>query len=863
MKKNVFIFLLSIALLYFCLPVCALAKTTQQDGLTEFFTPVRVAVVLDSSGSIIESKKGADVLSRIAAKNFISLLPKGKSEVAVFEYSYTPTLVTELTAINDISSWKAVGDDIIALDKFEGGTGLLDATKAAREYLDSTPSSNEGAKNVIVLFTDGSETQKLNKDTASDAMITQKVSEAVGNSDVIIYSVAFDYVYDDGSHSISGEDGEGYGKKILDKICGNPENVLIVDNNVNELSLRFESIIHDITHSPEPPAPDIVPSDGKTHEIKKSVPVGVAEANLRITSGTLDAVRNSDIELYDPNNNKVDFSLNGLNEEKYWFSSDSMGINIKMIEPVAGEWTLVVPTDVANEDVYISFIPLYNMSIETNIYYNGDTDISEATIGDTLNVETKLNSNGKYISDPEFFANNNISAKVVVSDVNEDAKEVKGRTAADIISQLNNFPNSLSVDMVLADSGYIAGVPIMGESGVKLISILVYSENFICYDEKLVTISKGGEIYIVRKPESITVTNGDSFDVDELLSYCSSDKVSVSLGNYDSNILKVAIDGDKIKAECLKPGKVSLPVIYKSTVNETECSINIEIEVLNSAPKFNKSSYNFSVIKGKSANIDSVLKDVTDLEGDSLSFSISDIEDINVVNVLLDDDSLNLEGKKVGKSSFKLIVSDANSSSIVTVSIDVEESLLSKLIKIIITLAVLIIVLIIIAVVLNKSKRMHLDINNIVISYSDRRFNVLENLALDIDFKKNKVSLFEVIRKAVNDSHNEINDEENQTVKYEIMDVSKKFLNSIIITSNGSAAKGCIMKGKAAEVSLNGTDAGEEIHEILKNSEYRKINLVYHADKEDEMLIEFSCGEESANSFDGYQEDNGDFDAGF
>ena len=352
MKKNVFIFLLSIALLYFCLPVCAFAKTTQQDGTAEFFTPVRVAVVLDSSGSIIESKNGADVLSRVAAKNFISLLPKGKSEVAIFEYSYTPTLVTELTAIDDINSWKSVGEDIIALDQFQGGTGLLDATKAAREYLESTTSGKENVKNVIVLFTDGSETQKLNKDTASDAMITQKVSEAVGNSDVIIYSVAFDYVYEDGSHSISGEDGEGYGKKILDKICGNPENVLIVDNNVNELLLRFESIIHDITHSPEPPAPDIVPSDGKTHEIKKSVPVGVAEANLRITSGTLDAVRNSDIELYDPSNNKVDFSLNGLNEEKYWFSSDSMGINIKMIEPVTGEWTLVVPTDVANEDVY-------------------------------------------------------------------------------------------------------------------------------------------------------------------------------------------------------------------------------------------------------------------------------------------------------------------------------------------------------------------------------------------------------------------------------------------------------------------------------------------------------------------------------
>lgn len=773
------------------------------------------------------------------------------------------TLVTELTAIDDFNSWKSVGEDIIALDKFEGGTGLLDATKVVREYLESTPSSKENAKNVIVLFTDGSETQKLNKDTASDAMITQKVNEAVGNSDVIIYSVAFDYVYDDGSHSISGEDGEGYGKKILDKICGSPENVLIVDNNVNELSLRFESIIHDITHSPEPPAPEIVPSDGKTHEIKKSVPVGVAEANLRITSGTLDAVRNSDIELYDPNNNKVDFSLNGLNEEKYWFSSDNMGINIKMIEPEAGEWTLVVPTDVANDDVYISFIQLYNMSIETNIYYNGDTDISEATIGDTLNVETKLISNGKYISDPEFFVKNNISAKVVVSDVTEDAKEVKGKSASDIISQLNNLPNSLNVDMVSADCGYIAGIPIMGEPGVKLISILVYSENFICYDEKLVTISQSGEIYIVRKPESITVTNGDTFDIDGLLSYCSSDKTSVSLGTYDSNILKADIEGDTINAECLNPGKVSLPIIYKSKVNETECRMNIEIEVLNSAPKFNKSSYDFSVIKGKSTNIDSVLKDVTDLENDSLSFSISDIEDINVVNVLLDDDSLNLEGKKVGKSSFKLIASDGNSSSIVTISIEVEESFVSKLIKIIIPLVVLIIVLIIIAIILNKSKRLHLDINNIVIGYSNRRFNVLEKLALDIDFKKNKVSLFEVIEKAINDSHNEINDEENRTVKYEIKDISRKFLNSIIITSNGSAVKGCTMKGKVTEVSMNGENAGDEIRVILKNSDYKKIDLIYHVGKEDEMFIGFSCGEESMNSFDSYQDDNGDFDVGF
>ena len=67
------------------------------------------------------------------------------------------------------------------LNKFEGGTALLKATQTAREYLDSKSKPGDGIKNVIVLFTDGAETERINKNTATEEMISQNVRTVVKN----------------------------------------------------------------------------------------------------------------------------------------------------------------------------------------------------------------------------------------------------------------------------------------------------------------------------------------------------------------------------------------------------------------------------------------------------------------------------------------------------------------------------------------------------------------------------------------------------------------------------------------------------------------------------------------------------------
>ena len=855
MRKCFSVFISIISCLLFILPLISSAETAEHSNSYEQFTPVRVAVVLDSSGSIKDCNKNADILSRVAAKNFVSLLPKDSSYVSVFEYSYEPRLVTELTPIDTIDSWKKIGDDIMKLNKFEGGTALLKATQTAREYLDSKSKPGDGIKNVIVLFTDGAETERINKNTATEEMISQNVRTVVGDSKTLIYSVAFDYQDEDGSHSISGSDGNGYGKRLLDKLCGDPSQVLVVNDDASELSQKFEEIIYSITHSPIPSNPtEVISSDGKTHDIAKTIPPGVAEANLRIYCNTLDAIKNSHIVLRDPNGDEVNFKSEGVDSaHNTWYSEDTQGVNIKLIEPLAGSWTLTVPTVIGNDDVFISFIPLYNMSLEKpEITFNGKTDISSATIGDTLKVKTKLLSNGKAIEDSDFYVDSEITAKVYISDSSGISTNINTSSIGEISTLLNELPNSISVDMEPANNSFVASVPLTGEPGVKLISIWIYSKDFFCYYESVITVGDGGDIYTIRTPDKIVISNGEKTSIEELVRFCSSDKVNVSLGKYDNSIIDATIINGNLEATGLMPGSVDIPVVFSSKINDSETLMNIQVEVTNSPPKFKSSSYSCVVEQGKKITLDNL--EVDDLEEDNLIFSLDSVADTNMIVVTVDSaGEYTVEGKEKGQTSFRINVSDGTSFDTITIIVEVKESKIAALIRYLIIVFAIAIFVLTIILLKNKHKRMYVTLKDIKITYKRKEYSIIDNLTLNIRFKKSKSNLGEVISYALQHSSTDTEEIEDSEIRAEIASIIHKQFTFIKIKGTSKEKLGALMSGKNEFISLNTMPAGTDIRERMNNYNYKSFRFAYNQDN-NQLGLKFYCGTKKDDYQDEYED---------
>lgn len=422
----------------------------------------------------------------------------------------------------------------------------------------------------------------------------------------------------------------------------------------------------------------------------------------------------------------------------------------------------------------------------------------------------------------------------------------------EISTALSQLPNSMEIDMSLAGENYVASMPLTGETGVKLISVFIYSENFICYNEKVITVSDGGNIYITKNPEDKSLMNGETVNITSLADYCSSDKITLSLGDYDESVINASLNNGTLEVNGISKGNTDLTVLYTSNVNGSVCSMNINFDVMNSAPAFKNSDITYSIAQGETLTVD-ITNEASDYENDPLTFSIESISDPDIITADISGSSLVIEGKEKGNGSFRLNVTDGDSYDTITVFVDVKEAFISKLLKILIPALAVIIIAVIVIILKKKSRKMYVDLKDIIITYNGNQYFVINSMPLNVRFNANNVKLSEAAELVLAERKDTIFGMDDDIFS-QIMQLLDGF-KDISFKSLGNESKGCIMTGKSDKISLDGSLRGNEINEVLCDSVYKSIGLTYD-NGVNSLKLNFYCGNSPNAGDDGFDFDD-------
>ena len=733
-------------------------------GTIESYRPIHMAIVMDASGSIKSSKgdisSDPDLLSREAAKIMVDCLPSEKNQVALFEYSNTFTKVTDLTSLDNSDNVKMLENKLSGMTECKGDTHMIEAIQSSREFLEKN--SEEGVQDVIVVFTDGAENGVITPQNAESDRIKKAVGDALGNSDVIVYSVAFDYEDSEGNHSIMSDSGKGcYGKDILDEFAQRTGGqVLITENDITGLDESFTKIIADLCHI-QPVEIDEFKGDGDTHTTEVDISSSVIEADLRISCNTPESVKKGDIKLITPSGEEIPLSTDGSKDKKnIWYSVDKLAANIKIITPDVGKWKVEVSKVVSDKPIKISLIEQYNMSLDT-VINSGDENFDKVAAGEKLDVEVFLVSDGKRVTESTLYNMEDIEAYAYVSgDTSQlvNFNNLKNEDIGSISKKLAERNNTVQVEMKSTGSSFKAEVP-FDVSGTHLLSIWINSGRFYCYEDYIINVN--GEIIQMNTPNDITLYNGESKSVANLLDYCSSRKAAVSLEPVNSDAVTVELNSDVLNIQTLAPGEAAANVKYTSVDGSSSFTIPFNIKVLNSPPQSENSTAGITIRKDEELDFGELMKDVADYENDPLTLSLLEVIDPDTVSASVSGETVHITGLKEGKTDIQFLISDGTSETNVIMKIihvTVKESFKSVCIKWGLLVLAVIVIIALTALIIHKKRRLRTAVRNVTITAvegesdeDEKTYEVLSFIELkEVSFRKrNQITLKDLMKKTL------------------------------------------------------------------------------------------------------------------
>ena len=331
---------------------CASAINTELHDLD-------VVVIIDTSGSMRYSDPQR--VSVAALKMLSNMMPADNSNIGIVTFNTEATVLTAdgsgkpaLTGLSNINNVKYVKDRADSII-FSGDTGIGNALKASADLLDRCSAPDH--KKAIILFTDGMDDLPSSEQFAACLQNEQSAISWCSANDCPVYCVGFDYTTSSGVSSM-GQSGEG-----IKKLTGYSEATggytkatsdiyeieqLFIDMLANICSLYYIDVA-------------TIPGDGGRHEKTIEINPNVIEANIRISSKTVNAVYSGSIELYDPQGKQVELS----NHDNIRYDVDASAASIKILQPDNGDWLLVID-GVYGEDVKIGLLEHYNIDIHYN-----------------------------------------------------------------------------------------------------------------------------------------------------------------------------------------------------------------------------------------------------------------------------------------------------------------------------------------------------------------------------------------------------------------------------------------------------------------------------------------------------------------
>ena len=375
-----------------------------------------MVLVIDVSGSMKESdpqKLSMDFAEIFAAYHptyndmFLSVVVFNSNTAVAVERANVSTeagMAQYTAAIDEIRN-----DTFSGLDCWNGMTNTGAAMEAAEKILKTSTADHKA----VLLFADGKTEVSGGYDPTQQSVAKAKtVAKNLGESGSYIYCVGLDItgtnVDKDFLKELSASGKEG----SVSKVCNNASDAKQLFDNV------FANFMSGKIEDPEPPITLIpnIPTDAKANIYGEAI----KEANLVLFSdtpishftvtapnGTVAVDIIEDPENPATNKSEIKKDLCMINK-----TSNNQIINVKLIRPMDGEWTITMTSKSAGQ-VTISKIYLYDLSLKTDIGEN-----RQVGVGEKFGFSTKLYNNDtkKDVSTAGLYQTSTLSVDITAPD---------------------------------------------------------------------------------------------------------------------------------------------------------------------------------------------------------------------------------------------------------------------------------------------------------------------------------------------------------------------------------------------------------------------------------------------------------------
>ena len=815
-------------------------------GTKQGYTPMHMAIIMDCSGSVGNSPETL-FNSRSGAACLASSVPLKDNKIAVFGYSDRTTdeakhiirdgrlqPIIGLTAVDQYQSRSTVISELNNMRDCVGGTAMVYAIRDAAAYLKQH--SEPDAKDVIVVFTDGEETEALDSTLVEDdaTLIDRTVKEALEGSDAKVYSIAYDH-----SGSITGKDGKsGYGYQLLKRFEELSGGRVYDTGKISDLPRCFDEIIGEVCFLPFDDSNwTSFKGDGGEHEKVIHVPPCVAEATIRISCGQLNVIRDGKLQLYNEKGENV--SLNsGVNvaseNQDVWFTLDDLGATIKLREPNKGDWRIRVSNMISDQDIRETWIMQYNMSVEF-----AQAEEKQYAVGDTMSVRVVLKSDGAALTDPEIYRTETdqngltLHANLICSQGSALPADFGNPKADEVMGKLKALPGAKEIPLKQenpTDAFFTAEIP-LEQAGAHLLSAWIDSAYFYCYIDKTVTV--GDRIPDAVVVPAITVAHGGTFET-EVLKTEDAEKYSDWEVVSASDAVKAQKDGSilRVTGEAVGEGEIRLHYIPKTGAAPEDTVV--PVTVTNAAPVISILPNEQTYRKGEEK---SLLVDASDIENDPLTFKLAQAGDSAVISAVMDGSTVKLSGIGEGTTEIIVEVSDGehtvSQAMTVMVKLSTKDIILKWLPWAIGALVLIIVIIILCAIAAKKKRRLFVTLKSAVYVECDSTgakvsdYTLASGMKLNAKMDCGEIKLGALLRKLAGLSM------DSAVQQLAVAGGSHKFeetcgiADSVVCTGGKNEADGVRFSGKNKNMLVDGQAIGEKAESHLRTEPGGVIGLIF------------------------------------
>lgn len=515
--------------------------------------PIDLVIVMDKSGSMNFSDPKR--MTSAAVNMLVNMMPAEESRVGIIAFNNQPQVLTTVSGTDSLIPLKSISnvDSIkneVSNVKYQGGTGIGNALKAATDLLSKESDNNH--QKVILLFTDGlndfgsdEESLALCEDNEANAVLWAK------NNGCPVYCFGYDYKLSNGMSSM-GSNGEGLSKLTnISNITGG--NTVRIDN-INTVQEEFIKMLADMCDLIYVDVAT-VPGDGNQHRVQFEVNPSVIEADIRIGSVTENAISNGSIKLYDPSGTEVALR----NEANVRFDIDSLAASIKVIRPATGKWTLVLE-GIVGDDIKIGLLQHYRIDVDASLELPAGNSSGVAFTNDEISVNAWLVEDGEKITDSNLYDT---------------------ITKASAICIPRAHPDNIQKISLTRDGLGFTGKFVIEEECVYDVTVKIESGSF--YREKTLTIkSSNHPLELVSNIDNVEVNKGEMVTIQNIMSHVydqEGDTITAEVTLIgDPDTAKVTINGSDMNIEGLLWKSTYATITFKDAQGNTvETTFKIQV----------------------------------------------------------------------------------------------------------------------------------------------------------------------------------------------------------------------------------------------------------------------------------------------